>query len=318
MKVLFVCSGNSEFGIIPFIKSQGESIKKNGIDVEYFTIQGKGFLGYLKNVILLKKHLREKECDVIHAHYALCGWVSVLAVPCKPVIVSFMGDDLYGSVSNRGKRKLSSYLNIILSQLLQPFLSKIIVKSKNLEKYVYLKRKVSIIPNGVNFNQFKPIDINYSRDMTKLSQDYKYILFLGEPLNRRKNVTLLEKAIEIINNSNVKTINPYPVSHDAVAWYLNAADVFVITSYLEGSPNVIKEAMACNCPIVSTNVGDVKEVIGNTEGCYITSYDPEDVAKKIKKAIAFGKRTSGRNSIQHLESSVIADKIIDVYKKVLS
>ncbi len=91
----------------------------------------------------------------------------------------------------------------------------------------------------------------------------------------------------------------------------------MLTSYNEGSPNVIKEAMACNMPIVSTNVGDVKEVVGKTKGCYITSFEPEDVAEKIKLALEFGKRTIGRDDIKHLESSVIAKKIINVYKSVL-
>ena len=76
--------------------------------------------------------------------------------------------------------------------------------------------------------------------------------------------------------------------------------------------------MACNCPIVSTDVGDVKEVIGKTEGCYITSFDPKDVAEKIKMALDFGKRTNGRNHIKHLEINNIAKKIINVYEHVLN
>ena len=99
--------------------------------------------------------------------------------------------------------------------------------------------------------------------------------------------------------------------------YLNAADALVLTSLWEGSPNVIKEAMACNLPIVSTDVGDVKEVIGDTEGCYITSYEPSDVAGKIKLALDFGKRTNGREKIKHLEINTIAKRIIDVYNEVL-
>ena len=91
----------------------------------------------------------------------------------------------------------------------------------------------------------------------------------------------------------------------------------MLTSLWEGSPNVIKEAMACNIPIVSTDVGDVREVIGNTEGCYITSFEPEYIAEKIELALQFGKRTDGRENIKHLESSLIARKIIDLYKKIV-
>ncbi len=75
--------------------------------------------------------------------------------------------------------------------------------------------------------------------------------------------------------------------------------------------------MACNIPIVSTDVGDVKEVMGQTDGCYITTFEPKDVANKIQKALEFGKRTTGREDIKHLESSVIAKRIINIYKNVL-
>ena len=114
----------------------------------------------------------------------------------------------------------------------------------------------------------------------------------------------------------------YDASYELITYYMNAADVLLLTSLWEGSPNVIKEAMACNCPIVSTDVGDVRWVFGETEGCYLTSFDPEDVADKIKLALVFAEeknRTNGRKRIIEfgLDTETIANKIIDVYKKVV-
>jgi len=108
---------------------------------------------------------------------------------------------------------------------------------------------------------------------------------------------------------------PYRVSSNKIPYYLNVADVLVHTSYYEGSPNIIKEAMACNLPIVCTDVGDVSEVIGNVEGCYITKFDSKNVATNINSALNFGKKTKGREKIKHLELSVVARKIARVYKK---
>ena len=104
--------------------------------------------------------------------------------------------------------------------------------------------------------------------------------------------------------------------------YYNAADLLLLTSKHEGSPNIIKEAMACNCPVVSTDVGDVRWVIGNTKGCYITSSNPVGVAQKVMLALEFSEknsRTKGRERIMELglDSDTIAAKIIAVYKKVL-
>jgi glycosyltransferase involved in cell wall biosynthesis len=101
--------------------------------------------------------------------------------------------------------------------------------------------------------------------------------------------------------------------------YFNAASVVLLSSFHEGSPNVIKEAMACNVPIVATNVGDVKYIIGKTDGCHICSYEVDDVSKKIQLALEYNKRTNGRKRIIELglESKTIARRIVEVYKNHL-
>jgi glycosyltransferase involved in cell wall biosynthesis len=145
----------------------------------------------------------------------------------------------------------------------------------------------------------------------------KQILFAANPDRPEKNFQLALDAYNTLQEKNVALKVLDNVPNDLMPVYFNAADVVVLTSLWEGSPNVIKEAMVCNIPIVSTNVGDVKEVIGKTKGCYISTFEPEDVAEKIQKALDFGKRTTGREDIKHLESGVIAKRIIEVYNKVL-
>lgn len=304
-------------GMAPFIKSQGESLKKKGIALDYFTTTGRGFKGYLKSIGMLKQYLKENTYDVIHAHYALSGWVAVLARPRVPVVVSFMGCDVYGDVTADGKR--TARLNIILAKLLQPFVRAIIVKSKGLAQYVYMKKKCRIIPNGVDFNRFKPMDKQECRTRLKLSPEEKIILFLADPADPRKNIRLAKEAVDIVNDPGITLFTPYPVDPADVPLYLNAADVVVLTSFLEGSPNVVKEAMACNRPVVATNVGDVEEVLAHTEGCFITAFDPRDAAEKIKAALDFGKGgkiTTGRQAVAHLDETLVADRLTAVYENV--
>lgn len=100
---------------------------------------------------------------------------------------------------------------------------------------------------------------------------------------------------------------------------MNASDIMLFTSDYEASPMVIKEAMACNLPIVSTNVGDTKWVIGDTEGCFMSRKEPEDITLKIKAALDYGRRTDGRKRIEELGLGLqqISQRIIKIYDEII-
>jgi glycosyltransferase involved in cell wall biosynthesis len=80
---------------------------------------------------------------------------------------------------------------------------------------------------------------------------------------------------------------------------------------------VVKEAMACNLPVVAFPTGDVAEVIGNTDGCYLCSQDPSEVAEKLYLALSQPRRTNGREMIENMEQGNIARRIIAVYQETL-
>ena len=128
MKVLFISSGNTKSIISPIVKNQGEFLIKMGVEIDFFTISGKGIKGYLKNVLPLRKKIRNAQFEIIHAHYVLSGWVALLTFTRKPLIISYMGCDTYGDFNEKGNRIFSSYLNIILAKLIQPLANGIIVK----------------------------------------------------------------------------------------------------------------------------------------------------------------------------------------------
>jgi glycosyltransferase involved in cell wall biosynthesis len=305
MKVLFVSSGNSRQGISPIIKNQGESLFNQGIDIHYFTIKGRGITGYLSNVKPLKKYLRQNKFNIIHAHYSLSAFVASLA-GAKPLIVSLMGSDV----------KSKKYFKIVIKIFNFFSWNRIIVKSQDMKVALGID-KVELIPNGVNLDRFKSMNQMECKKRLSWNTSKKQILFAANPDRPEKNFQLALDAYNTLQEKNVALKVLDNVPNDLMPVYFNAADVVVLTSLWEGSPNVIKEAMVCNIPIVSTNVGDVKEVIGKTKGCYISTFEPEDVAEKIQKALDFGKRTTGREDIKHLESGVIAKRIIEVYNKVL-
>lgn len=324
MKVLFVSSGNSknfDDPVVPFIKAQGESLKDAGVDVQYFSICEKGILGYLKATSKLREYLKKNPVDIIHAHYTLSGWSALLSFSKQPVVLSLMGTDAYGKYIGVNKIHFFSRYLIFLTYLIQPFVKSIICKSKHIESFVYLKKKSLVIPNGILLDEIKYYRNGFKEELG-LNPDKKHVLFLGDKRNKRKNFKLTEEAVSMINSEDVSIVIPYPVSHDNVIKYLNSVDVVIVPSLMEGSPNVVKEAMACNCPVVATGVGDIAWLFGNEPGYFMTSFEPADVAAKLKMALNYSEkhgRTNGRQRIIDLglDSETIARRIICVYESVL-
>jgi len=323
MRVLFVCSGNNkDFEIVPFIKEQGESLRAEGVEVDYYPVVGKGLLGYIKAGFSLRKLLKKEPYDLVHAHFTYCGYAGLIGAGRRtPVVLSLMGSDANGEYKGKNKVVIGSRISFFLTWLIQPFVKAIISKSANIEASVYLPHKSIVIPNGVNLEKFKPQWRVQNNEHSAEPRKTK-LLFLASKKKPGKNFPLVQAALAHLQQQNIELVCPYPVSHADVPRYLNEADVLLFPSFMEGSPNVIKEAMACNCPLVSTNVGDVSWVLGTTKGCYLASFDPADFAEKIALAINFSQthgRTNGRQRIiaLGLDMETVAKRIVAVYKQSL-
>ena len=305
MKVLFISSGNSKIGISPITYNQGESLKEQGVIIEYYKIKGKGLKGYLSNVMPLRKKLKAKTYDVVHAHYSLSAFVATLS-GAKPLVVSLMGSDV----------KAKSFFKIWIKLFVKLVWSATILKSQDMKESLGLQ-KVKVLPNGVNFNRFKPLDKKDCQEQLGWNNTKINILFAANPERLEKNYKLAKEAISIIDETNIVVHFLKGVPNTDMPLYYNAADVVLLTSLWEGSPNVIKEAMACNRPIVATNVGDIAEVVSKTKGCYVTSFDKYELAEKLSLALT-SNDTTGRKDIEYLNANKIACRIIDIYDNVIN
>ena len=304
MKILILCSKNSG-RIAPFITDQVEALQKAGVVCEYFTVEGKGVKGYLRNFIPMMCKIREFQPDIIHAHYGLSGLLANLQRKV-PVVTTYHGSDI-----NNPKVLRYSKVSIILSAW------NIFVSHRNIE-HSRVKGKFSLIPCGVDTDIFRPIERKPVREKLNFGDRDKIVLFAGAFDNPVKNPELAKEAVAKVPGARLMEMKGY--SRVQVAELMNAADVCLMTSHSEGSPQFIKEAMACNCPIVSVDVGDVKEVIDGVEGCYIVERNAEDIAEKLKLVFEKNKRTNGREKLikMGLDSESVAQNIIEIYKNVLS
>jgi glycosyltransferase involved in cell wall biosynthesis len=172
-----------------------------------------------------------------------------------------------------------------------------------------------VIPNGVDFSRFYPIPRQEVRAILGWHPERFYILFANRPSLAGKRFSLAEAAVQCLQERSldVELVVASGLSQELVMLYINAANVLILTSINEGSPNVVKEAMACNIPIVSTDVGDVSQVIEHTKGCFICSATSVALADSLQLALAYTESTTGRADIAHLENSQVACRVLDAY-----
>lgn len=317
MKVLIICSGNPPKGEQfnfkihqAFIYEQIKALARKFGDFEYdlFLVKGKGYPGYFSNLTLLRKKIQDYKPDILHAHGGhigiLCGLQQKI-----PILVTFHGSDI-----NNKRNRIFSYFAMFLSK------EAIFVSQPLYNKIKFSRMHSHIIPCGIDLKTFYPIEKNEAIKILAWSGTQKKILFSSSFENKIKNYPLARNVISLMES--VELIELRNKTRQQVNLMMNACELLILTSFTEGSPQIIKEAMACNIPIVSTDVGDVREIIGDTEGTYICSYNPEDVAEKIRLALQFVKtqgKTNGRERIIQLglDNHEIAKKVYAIYQEVL-
>ncbi len=310
MRILIVFSSKNG-SVAPFVQEQIESLSKYQLKIELFLINRGGILGYFINYFRLLKKIIQFKPDIIHAHYGLAGFLCCL-LPFRPVITTFHGSDVM-NYKIRPISKLASFLS-----------SESIFVSRSLQEQLKTS-KGYVIPCGINLKLFKPNEQRESRKKMNIPLDEPLILFGSNKNRKEKNYELAENSFEFF-----KRKFPYAMmfclkgySREEVALLLNAADVAFLTSKWEGSPQFIKEALATSTPIVSTDVGDIKERTKNVASSYIfdektTSH--AQIANYIENAFSFRRKhkwTNGREILiaQDVSIEKIGEEIFTIYKK---
>ena len=282
---------------------QVAAIGRQGIECDIFPVSRKGIKGYLKTLPILRRKIREWHPDLIHAHYGLCGLLANLQRKV-PVVTTYHGSDI-----NNPRVFLLSRIAIHLSSF-NVFVSQRIIDKASPKKHF------ALIPCGIDLNDYPFIDKREARERMGLEMDRKFVLFSSAFDNTVKNAPLAKAAMDLVPEAKLLELNGF--NRVQVATLMQAVDAMLMTSFTEGSPQVIKEAMACGCPIVSVDVGDVREITEGIEGCFIAERDIESLASAIEGALLFGHRTSGRDRIMEkgLTNDLVAKRIVDIYQSL--
>jgi glycosyltransferase involved in cell wall biosynthesis len=305
MRILFVTNRYptpQTPGDSPCIAQQRAAIEKLGhiVDVLFIHSQ-KSWFRYLTAVG--KLFWSSRRYDVIHAHYgSFCGLVAG-AQMSTPVIVTFRGSDVF----HKREYRLSRWAAWRAAQ--------VVVMSREMKERLG-RQDAHVIPYGIDLEQFQPRPQAAARRALGLPENVPLVLFPYDPARTVKRFDLVRAAIDLavadFPQIDVVAIDSKPYA--SIPDYMNACDALVLTSDSEGAPVAVREAMACNLPIVSVDVGDVRDVMGDTAGCHLVTREPHDIAAKIGAVIRSRSRTNGRTAMAQMSIDCSAAQVVRIYE----
>ncbi len=294
---------------------QVESLRRAGIAVEVIAIRGT--LGsYVRAALqVLALNLRPRRADVLHAHTGHSGILACLQLR-YPVVLTYVGYDIDDQLEERDRRR-----RVLERAAFRPlsavFAASIVQAPRSVSRLPRVgRRRVSVIPNGIDRNLFSPVARGQARQRLGWGAE-PTVLFAADPLRPVKRFELARQAAELARSSvpELRLVVAENVPPEEMPLWMSAADLLLLTSISEGSPNVVKEAMACDLPIVSVDVGDVSDVIAGTRHCRVCSAEPRDLGRGIRDVIAaLPERSDGRERTAWLDEDIAAVRVAEVYR----
>lgn len=322
MRVLMVTSDwlwNSWGGPAVFIARQAEFLRREGIEVDLFPFRGerqaKNYAAAWREV---QKRVRHGSYDLVHAQFGQSG---LTALPKRiPLVVTFRGDDLEGIIGENGRYIPAGWLLRFLSRMVARQADAAIVVSEHMKQHLPRSVGSHVLPSGLDLELFRPEPRDEVRRRLGLPLDQRLVLFVGNPDLARKRYALAQQAVEIVGRSMpIQLLIGWGKPHHEIAALMNACDALLFTSMQEGSPNAVKEALACNLPVVSVRVGDVPLRLQGIAGCELCPDDRvETIAASLELVLQRGERIDGRSAVQDLNERLLTQRLIAIYRSVMS
>ena len=266
----------------------------------------------------LRRLVREYRPDIVHAHYgSLTAFVCAVATR-GPLVITCRGSDLNPSPMDGPLRSVAQKL---LSHLAVWRASAIICVSRRLrDRLWWCKDKAVVIPTGIDMEQFRPIPKREARKHLGWEDNERVVLFNAGRTPKVKRLDLAESSVAVMRQRTgevrfVMLVGDTP--HQEIPMYLSGADCLLMTSDHEGSPDIIKEALACDLPIVSVDVGDVSERLEGVRPSKIVPRDPHAIGSAAADIVLSEQKSNGREVVKNISATAVRDKIVELYRRVL-
>ena len=298
----------------PYLVSKVKSLRQSGVEVDVYHYRGQwNPLYYIQAVGGLWKRIGQTPYDLVYAFFGQCGLVAT-SQRRLPVVVRFGGSDLIGWHDQQGREPFASMILRTVSRLAARRADMVMIPEPGMA--VYLPRCEYIaFPDGIDLELFQPCDRMKARRELGFPEGKKLVLFAADPSRVVKRYELARAAVEIAGQKHsVELVVAGSEPHERMPLYMNACDVLVLTSQHEGSPNVVKEALACNLPIVSVDVGDVRSRIGSAPNCVVCETDdPNEIADALNRILQHGNKSNLRDWVLDLDMRRVAQREIEVF-----
>ncbi len=305
-----------------FVHSQARSLQALGVDLDVLPVRGYASRwAYLNAVARMTARNFSHQYDVIHAHYGHSAVLGRLDVR-RPLVISYCGDDLLGTPAPEEPWRMTPGSRALARGFAQVARVAAATITKSVEMMQELPASVRgrnhVIPNGVDLDMFRRTDQAQARRELGWAPDEKVVLFVGNPDIARKNHPLAERATQLAAErlSTIRLRVARGVSPEQVPLWMSASDTLILPSWSEGSPNVVKEAMACELPVVATAVGDVAERLDGVPGCHVVARQEDAFADALLDAVTHHPCVEARKAVAELSLERVGQRILDVYESV--
>jgi glycosyltransferase involved in cell wall biosynthesis len=308
------------------VERQVQSLRELGLEVDvlHFDRRSRGRQVYWRLGHALRQAVERVQPDLVHVTYGgVTAYLATRAVRDRPVVVYFRGSDLLGSPAEALARRFTIHLGVIASRIAAARAAAAIVDSENLRAALpsgAAGGNVWIVPSGIDLVRFAPLDRERCRAQLGWAADRHHVLFPAPASRPEKRYALAEAAVARLGASGfeVDLHELDGIQHTEVPTWMNASDVVLLTSTHEGSPNAVKEALACNVPVVAVDVGDVRQRLADVSGCYVAAPTTNDLAEKLGLVLAGGGRVDARSTLVEISLEKTAQRLLDIYRATVA